>query len=320
MAVPAGFCHQLVIRSEVTRVDVELSANLEEEWTVGSAELQEHFAWTLGLIEIERDSAHPPAHVTLTAEYLDESGGVCFTLVFSSDRNVEGREGPFKPGEVRTLRAGAHYLHPMKKPSRVRLSTFANRFEGSDDGPTRIDSGGTLPVGLAATTLTGKAWERVWLGPELESPSGLFLDLVLARITVNAEGRSEHLEILSAISHSVQSWFEVFIPQQRFQSADGSSVEPGRTAVVLVRATVPVEVIHESTLLPRNSPFVKDYHARALPSHVLPLITIVLMPETKDYWNQRGPGYFKLLGIGSGWTEDNGRHDNTALSPAKSSP
>jgi hypothetical protein len=291
----------LGISSEPESVKVELQGSLAGVWAVRQATVEDNYIGTYSVVEIENVSKEPTVDAAFYGEYFDAAGRFCLAVLFAQDENDEGRAGPFLPGEVRHLRTSTFYLNPASRPARLKLSGLADPIL-NERGRIRGGTGVLAPPALEDVTLTGKPWERVWLGPELESARGPLLDLVLARVGVDSRGDPKDVEIMGLVSPSARSWFEQYMQQQRFRPARIGSEARDADALILVRAIVSLHCIRQKPWPPRESPAVREYVGRQAGKRLLPIITVILRAVTPDFWEHSAPDYFEILGISSDWS------------------
>jgi hypothetical protein len=286
--------------SEAESLRVELQGSVAGAWAVHQATARDDYTGMFGVIEIENVSKQATVDAAFYGEYFDASGRFCFPMLFAQDENNEGHAGPFLPGEVRHLRANSFYISPASRPTLLKLSVL---FEPIVDERGWITGGAGVPAppALQDVTLTGKPWERIWLGSEVEGAKGPFLDLVLARVGVDSRGYPKDVEIMDSASPSGRSWFQDYIQHQRFRPATVAGEPRDGDVLILVRAIVSLHCLTQKPWPPRESHAVRQYAGRQAGKYLLPVITVILDAVSRDFWRRLAPDYFEILGIGNQW-------------------
>jgi hypothetical protein len=296
---------------------VEKGGVLGAGWAVGTAEFQGALYGSTSLIRTQNTLPATVHEGGFYAEYFDRSGRFCFTLLFSDLKNLEHRNGPFLPGEWRTLLAHTYYLTPAVRPSAVTVFRVTNPVDG---GSATVAPGAVVrsPVMLDGSDSAEWPPQGLGLGHEIEGARGPVVDLVLARVTVDGEGHLEGSTVLAAKSSSVASWFDDFIRHQRFRPSARDGVEHKGDALILVRAIVSLRCTRQLPLPVWNSPLIESFLEDFSGSEVPPVIAVYLEPDSPEFWAQPShPGHFRVIPIGAGWaTPDPDQRDQGSEGPA----
>lgn len=282
------------------RLQVEPQGDLTQTWQIRQAELEETYNHVWGILQIQNVSSTTVRTARFYAEYFDAKGRRCFMLQFDQNLNREKRNSRFEPDEVRTLQSFSYSLNPGIEPKKIKV------FVISQDPPSQTQ-GMIQPVVMAPVTLRGVQsgeWERLWLGQELESATGPFLDLVLAQVAVGPEGDLKELKILNAVNPWVENWFTSYVHHLDFGPAMRAGVPVKGGALLLVRAGVSTQEIRDPLFLPRESILVKSFIESIKNEDIPPVEDLLFVPSSKEYWAQPGPGYFRHSGSYSTWSSD----------------
>lgn len=290
---------------ETTPLRIRADSDLGPGWKATEAEILESVTGTMGTLKLENTSSQAVQDPRFYAEYFAASGQPCFALLFDHSRSYEGRRGPFSPGEQRTLYTGAYWMGPALKVVEVRL----HQLRGNNDVSVPY-----LPATMAGMSLTREWWEGVQLATEPGKTEGPWLDLALARVTVDDRGRAEAPEVLYALDKGIATWFDEFMGHQQFVPAKRAGVAEASNVLILVRAPVSTRCLHERAFPPRESQIVRDYGGQLQESQAPPLLTVGMTPRHIEPCT----GCFDVLGIGTGM--DVGRdaeeqHAHTAPGP-----
>lgn len=285
---------------------------INRSWQLSGAELREEAFDTWGFLEIRNVLGAPVQQAKFYVEYYDSLGRLCFTLVFSSDANIEQLRGDTRPvesSESRLLVSVGVGLAPASEAVEARVhlvsQTTVGRPEVVVEGNRVIRSPGSIhsipdrELGLA-------------LGPQQQvSP---VLDLIFARIVITKEGEIDDLTILNSASPVATAWFERIIRGKGvLRPATIGFANTESAELVLVRiasGTNPISVVPAA----RESPWVKSYvgalRDRALrPIAALfflsPAESIALSPESEQprSASKSGPNVLQLVSVGSFWCD-----------------
>lgn len=288
------------------RLAVTLKGSLVAVWNVDEARLDESFSGSTGVLEVKNISSQALEDAKFYAQYFDASGQLCFTLLFSQAQNFDRRAGSFQPEETRTLWSSTYYLSPAARPVRVDVYPLSYSSGGTHTDDRDVSRMVRSPVTLEASSLFDRKEREIWLGDELRHADGPFLDLVLAKITLDADGGVRDKEVLSVKSPLVEAWFGNFVRSLHFFPALTGRTSNSASTLILVRAIISLRCLHDLPYPPRESPSVATYVKRVSATELPPIIAVDLEPSTPDYWIRPSAGYFQDPGIGSGFsvTED----------------
>lgn len=288
----------------VRKLVPKLHGNAESGWKLRRAELHESFSGAMGFLEVENTLNEFREDVQFYAEYLDASGRFCFSFLFKQNQNAQrrtGRTGRFHPREVRELYASAFYLNPGVEPAQLKVYALSN-------GGVSISSqsfGGRptvhFPIMLEGRAVAEAVGRKLWLEPEIGGAPGPFWDLLLGKMWVDGEGDLLRTEVSSATGESVRDWFAVFIQQQKFRAARKDGMPRPATALILVRALISLKCLRRIPFPPRESTLVKNYLNGLEEGAVPPVISVLLQPDSSDYWRQPSPALFETHSVGAGW-------------------
>jgi hypothetical protein len=225
------------------------------KWIVRNAELHEGLTSAWGVLEIQNASPVSIEEARFYAEYYDAEGRLCFTLVFVSEANSDRDGSPIGPGDARELFSVAVALGPAAQPAEVKLRLISERVVGK---PIEIAAGDKIVRSPVTTSGLSPDLLRLRLDPDQQN-SGV-VDVILARITVDSQGRSIERQILNSLGGEAQSWFERFVRQVHFQPGMAGIANTG-TTLVLVRVINRIEGSNPASpeLLSREAPWVKNY-------------------------------------------------------------
>lgn len=267
---------------QVKKIPLTVTAGpgVSSTWKVKSAYLEEDLSATTGYFEIQNVSSEPVQGANFYGEYYDSLNRLCFSLVFSLDKNLEKRNGPFSPAEVRKLYSTAVFIAPAVEPAQVRLfslpqptSAAGQRF--SDAPPVQA------PITIQARSTSGT---DVWLGSEVDSSDGRqVMDLILAEVTVSSSGHIQNVETLDASSERLRAWFSKFVANLSFYPATTAGMSATGKTLLLLRSVVLRRNPSSSSLQPAASPWVVSYAAQLGSESAVPPINIILFerPPTR---------------------------------------
>ena len=286
------------------------------KWKVIRAEVSEGAIGLWGSLKIQNVSGAAVGEVRFYAQYFDRTGRVCFTLVFSSRANSQHLENDtsiFRPGEIRELLAPAPGLGPAVRPEEVDIGLISERVEGQPwrlvGGHSAIHSPITINNFVVEPTLRLEFNE-----PQRNSA---VIDLVFAKLTANADGELENVDVLQSFNTRTRSWFDAFIHQPHMLRPATAGLEniPG-TAFLLIR------ILNDpgrsrAAVLPRDSAWVREY-IRGVQGVEIPSVTQLLFsPSAKltplpirlpdgslqaPQERVRDPNLFEYASAGSSWS------------------
>lgn len=262
--------------SNAVQIQVTVSAQgkLRTLWRVRKAYFDETLTDTTGYLEVQNISDEVFRGGNLYAEYYDAAGRFCFSFVFSLDKNLAKRKGPFVPSETRTLYSTAVSLAPASEPKEVRIFLIKR-------SPADVADAGETPPMRAPVTIEVRIPgdpDKLWLDSGAESAEGPVSDLVLANVTVGRSGRIENVDVLGAASGELRSWFLKFVANQVFYTASAGGVPEAGNTLLLVRAVVPKERRSGSSFLPaRASPWMANYVAAGADTPIPPITEIIFV-------------------------------------------
>jgi hypothetical protein len=292
-------------------VRVSAQGELANFWQVRDATLRETGTETSGSLELKNILGAAVDGAVFYGEYFDAKGRFCFSLVFSQARNLLN-SGPIAPGEVREVASSSVGLFAASEPEEVRLYLVQQRQAHRPNSLRRWDVPFRAPV-----TVTGS------LDPEtskLQLDSGLvpskepFLDLLLARVSVNQRGQVEAVDVLDAASGAPESRLVSFIRELIFLPATDNGAPKTAQTLLLVRAVLSNDKdrIQNSPFPPRMSGWVKSYLARLTDIEVPPVTEILFARPTgkinragTNEWVDRPPappGLFEATAWNSDWS------------------
>jgi len=274
----------------------ELTTEFESAWPIFleplHTKVREDLLGTTVLQEIRNVSKEAIPQPELYIEYFDERGRLCFTsrLLFSD--SARNKQTELHSDGTETLSSLAYYLAPSVQPQKARLYVLAPR-------DSAVSQTVRLPIRLSNAGSSGEAWERLWVGADdLAKSTGPVLDLVLARVAVDSQGRLTKSNVVKAVSEHVENWFGEFLARQRFVPASRGPSTENASALVLVRAALSNNGLRQRAYLPRESPWVRDFVATAMDAPTV--ITILLFPTPEQYYcAPPSAAFFAYDGFGS---------------------
>lgn len=258
-----------------TKLLVSAQGHVSTFWRVPEAGLREELLGATGYVKIQNISNTLINDPIFYGEYYDSSGQFCFSLILSQDKySVE--QGPIAPNESRMIGSTQIGLFPISEPKEVKLFLLRTGQLGQQE-----ISKWDLPI-RAPVTLVGGFQRDLQLTSEIASAKRELLDLVLANVTVNAEGIVTRLDVVHAASDQVESWFRDFVQQATFYPATNRGRPQEGRALLLVRAVMGEVDFREQVPLPQLSPWVKSY-AESVQDNSASLVTSILLsrPATR---------------------------------------
>jgi hypothetical protein len=292
---------------ESASLHISPESQLRRGWKALGAEILESDDGTMGTLKLQNTSSQAVEEPRFYAEYFASSGQACFALLFEHSPSYEGRRGPFRPGEQRTLYAGAYWMSPALKVAEVRL----HQVRGGHSAPVPY-----LPATMEGMSLTGERWEGVQVETKPGKKGGPWLDLVLARVAIDDRGGAQAPEVLYALDKGIATWFDEFMQHQQFLPAKRAGVAEASDVLILVRAPVSTRCLHERAFPPRESDIVRDYAAEFQGPRAPPLLTVGMVPRHIEPC----AGCFDVLGIGAGFLKHNAKHQGEGRVPTAPGP
>jgi hypothetical protein len=259
------------------RADSEVSVR----WKLSHAELRESVIGVWGTLGVENVAPLSMNWARFYAEYFDNTGRICFTLVFASQANAEHLERDYRPtrsGEMRELLSLASDLGPAVEPVEVRVRLIQDRPESEPLQGTA----GNAPIRSPVLINSTAPEPTVRLKLDEFQRSQAMVDMILSKLRVGPNGNLEDVEILQASNPEVRRWFLQLVYQSRLAKPAASGLTNiSSTALLLIR--IPNDVVHAQAqqLLPRYSNWVKSY-IRNVPSKDIPPITQLLLAHSAD--------------------------------------
>ena len=288
---------------------VTAAPGLSSTWKVKAAYLEEDLSATTGYLDVQNVSSEDIPAGNFYAEYYDALGRLCFSLLFSLDKNVEKRNGSFAPTEVRKLYSITVYIAPAVEPTEVRLLLLAQPISKAGQHFPNVPPI-QAPITIQATSPSNADF---WLGSEVDSADGQqVIDLILAELTVDSSGHIQNVETLDANSDKLKSWFSKFVATLGFYPATtGGAPVTGKT-LLLIRSVVLRKYPNGVSFQATDSPWVLRYAAHFKSDTDVPPINVILFerPPTRvkeggsEQWTKlppAPPGLFQLRYGSSEW-------------------
>ena len=275
------------------RVDVDVMANPSEGqklWRASRAWLEQTFQNTGGYVRVTNASAITFNSARFYAEYYDDAGRLCFTLVFVQDKNLDGIRGPFYPGDTRRLAAQGS-VSPAVRPRKVRLW-----FLGEAGAPRSPQTEVIAPVTIRSGTISklGRL-EDIRLS---EQPNQPLLPVALVDATSDSRGKATTLNVVAAWDDASRRWARELASRLRFAPATRNDEPRGARTLILIR----VFGLHPSraiTAAPAfEDPWVQAYLAASDGKSDPPIVNLLLL------WNEDGSDMFDYFSIGTDWCLD----------------
>lgn len=273
-------------------------------WRAVSAELRENItAATWGVLEVENTSQAAVGEARFYAEYYDARGRLCLTLAFAGEANSQQNAKPIETGETRELLSLAAGLSPAAKPVEVRLKLVSQRPAGHS---TEIVSGERL-VRSPVTLMSLSGAPQTFNLSSLQRQSQV-VDLILAKISVDARGTVESVEVLNVSTDGLREWFNTLV-RRPFEPVSVGFVETPGTCLLLVRALMEPrsDPVANSA---RESAWIKAYTS-TFPGNELPIVNeVIFVPSSPSELRTSPPSpspsstsdLFELVTSGSDWS------------------
>jgi hypothetical protein len=279
-------------------------------WRVTGAEMRESGTATWGVLKVQNFSGKRIQNARFYVEYFDNGGRFCFSLVFASEKHI-GRKGedvqPVAPREQRELLSVAVALGPATEPTDARVHLLSQQYATEAEQTISGDSLVRSPV-----TVSGDGLETsIWLNLRPEQREIGILDLVFAKVLIDADGKLSKIEILGSVDGGTSAWFERIARQpDRFRAATLGFKGVPAAGLVLVRTINPRKI--GSSLSPqflaRQSDWVKT-HAVELQGQELPPVNQLFYVKSAGLDIPPPPGdlpvgreVFQLNSAGSFWS------------------
>jgi hypothetical protein len=268
-------------------VPVDVMADPSQNlWRVSRAWLSLNFHSTEGYVRITNVSSIPFNSARFYAEYYDDAGRLCFTLVFVQDRNLDGIRGPFSPGETRTLSAIAS-VAPGVRPRRVRL-WFLDEAGAPEPPHAEVIAPVTVRDGTIGTV------EGIHLS---ELPNQPLIPLALVDAT--SESRDMRppasFKVVAARDESSRQWATELVSKLRFAPATHGWEPVASRTLILIRVLSP----HPSKDIPAapafEDPWVRLYVAASSGNSPPPIVNLLRI------WSEEGSDMFRYFSVGTDW-------------------
>ena len=95
--------------------------SMEGTWKVINANLSENLATTWGILTVQNISGSPISQARFYAEYYDNAGNMCMTMVFAGEANTRRAVDAIAAGASRELLTLSAGLGPATAPVEVRV-------------------------------------------------------------------------------------------------------------------------------------------------------------------------------------------------------
>ncbi len=254
--------------------------SMEGTWRIISANLSENLATTWGILAIQNISGSPISQARFYAEYYDNAGNLCMTMVFAGEANTRRAVDAIAAGASRELLTLSAGLGPATTPVEVRVrlisqSIVSQSIEGRGAQTGAGDSIIRAPV--TAGSPTTEPWQQLKMDTSGSADDPAVMDLILARVFVEASGgKAERIEVLNSASSEIRTWFDGFVKQLYFSPASAGFQDTAGTGLILVRAIQSSIVATEpGPLLSRQSPWVRSYASGFSGGTIPPIIQIL---------------------------------------------
>lgn len=288
------------------RLHLSDDSKLGNSWEVTKITLDAKLVTTTGYLQV-KNLTSTDQEGYFYGQYFDAQGQFCFSLLFSANKNLEGKGGRFASGEVRTLFSLAFLIAPASEPTEVRLVWIPGSVPSNS---TNVQTPVTLQI---MTDSDGKV--RL---PNYEPKDTVpVADLALASVIVDSSGHLQRVEVIHAIDPELRSWFSAFLAKQFFRAATINMTPITASTLVLLRflATKADNPEHDTEALsPTASPLVGAYLKGMGNVPLSPITSIVLTrPPTRvklggsNEWTILPPapeGVFQPLMGSSEWCPD----------------
>lgn len=269
------------------RVDVDVMANPSEGqklWRASRAWLEQTFQNTGGYVRVTNASAITFNSARFYAEYYDDAGRLCFTLVFVQDKNLDGIRGPFHPGDTRRLAAYAS-VSPAVRPRKVRLW-----FLGEADAPLSPQAEVIAPVTIRSGTIGELEGIRL-----SEQPNQPLMPFALVEATSDSRGKATTLNVVAAWDDASRRWAGELAARLRFAPATQNDEPMGARTLILIRVLRrrPPRAIPGAPAF--ENPWVQTYLAASDGKSGPPIVNLLHL------WSEDGSDMFDYFSIGTDW-------------------
>jgi hypothetical protein len=243
--------------------------SLQGAWTVAGTKLYEDYAQVSGAVTVRNLSPSAVEDAKFYAEYFDKDGRLCMTLGFAIWAGEP--PGPVPPGGQREVVSISSSVMPASRPVEVKVSLVSQRPLGQSAAAVKGEGVMHGPVNAAGPDMK---WQKLTLDPALLQGDKPIVDLVLADLSLDAQGKVAGSTILNAASADLRSWFPEFLQHVHFDPATlGSAPIPAET-LMLVRALNARSLADvDSAVMPaRASPWVQAFAASYTRGDELPQV------------------------------------------------
>jgi len=254
--------------------------SMEGTWKVISANLRENLDATWGILTVQNISGSPISQARFYAEYYDNAGNMCMTMVFVGEANTRRAVDAIAAGASRELLTASVGLGLATTPVEVRVrlisqSMVSQSIEGQGAQTGAGDSIIQAPV--TAGSPNTAAWQRLKLDTPGSADDPAVIDLILARVFVDASGgKAERIEVLNSANPEIRTWFDGFVKQIYFSPASVGFQDTAGTGLIFVRAiNNSIVAADPGTLLSRQSPWVRSYASGFSGGTIPPIIEIL---------------------------------------------
>src|SRR5580693_7947776 len=100
---------------------VTTDESTQRTWRIASGNLNENLANTWGVLAVQNISQSPISQARFYAEYYDNAGNLCMTMVFASEANTRRSVDAIAAGASRELLTLSAGLGPATTPVEVRV-------------------------------------------------------------------------------------------------------------------------------------------------------------------------------------------------------
>jgi hypothetical protein len=262
---------QIALEKKPVRVTVQ--GELSSYWGVSEAGFREESTGTGGYLKIKNISQVSLRDAIFYGEYFDVKGRLCFSLVFS-----QGENDLVGVGESRDIDSIGSGLLLAAEPEEMKLYLVQVGLPNQPNPLRKWSVSIRAPV-----TVEGEANSKLQLGPEVTSRQEPFLDLMLARVTVDESGQVKSVTVLEHTKSQIEPWFRDFVKRQaEFFPATVHDAPQLGDALILIRVILRGKEVPGIFASPRTTLWVKSYVDAIIGGEVPPLTTFVFTrPATK---------------------------------------